>query len=160
MKKLVIIVVAVAVGLGGCVKKSADAENDASAHGRYSGIGTYVAGRLWQKMVVADNKDQTAAKLLDDDQIIVVVDSHTGEIRQCGNLSGYCIGMNPWTSHAAQNAPVKLTIHDDQLANEPIKVQMHTSVSVRHEKPAPKPAASGEDAAPPASSSDPAPGQG
>jgi hypothetical protein len=159
MRKLVIIVAAVAAGLCGCVKKSVDAESDASAHGRYSGIGTYMAGRLWQKMVVADNNDQAAAKLLDDDQIIVVVDSHTGEVRQCGNLSGYCIGMNPWTSRGpVPTAPVKLTIHDDQLANEPIKVQMHTSVSVHHEKPAPKPATSDGD--PPASSQDPAPGHG
>ena len=37
---------------------------------------------------------------------IVVVDSQTGEIRQCGNLSGHCIGMNPWLPRSGRAAPV------------------------------------------------------
>jgi hypothetical protein len=46
----------------------------------------------------------------DDQAIIVVVDSATGEIRSCGDLSGYCIGQNPWKKPLAsgQGAPVAL----------------------------------------------------
>ena len=140
--RLLIVAVAIAAGLGGCVKKSdSEAADEASNHGRYVGIGTYYAGRLWQKMVGADNvKDAAAAKLVDDDQIIVVVDSRTGEVRQCGNMTGYCTGLNPWLKplSAAQAAPVKLTVHEDQLTNEPIKVQTHTSLSVPHDRAASK----------------------
>jgi hypothetical protein len=136
--KYLVIAVGVAACLGGCVRKAEDAASEASAHGRYSGVGTYVAGRLWRKMVVADQaKEPSAAKLLDDDQIIVVLDSHTGEVRQCGNLTGYCITTNPWTKSpsASQAAPVKLTVHEDQLNNESVKVQMRGSVGLHAEKP-------------------------
>lgn len=82
--------------------------------GRYLGIGTYPAGRMWSRMVAADpapNAD--AAAIADDEQIIVVVDSNTGEVRQCGNLTGHCIGMNPWTATLGrgQAAPVPVRQH-------------------------------------------------
>lgn len=50
------------------------------------------------------------ARLSDDEHVVVVVDSLTGEIRQCGDLSGYCVGMNPWAKPlgALQTAPVRL----------------------------------------------------
>ena len=57
--------------------------------------------------------DASAAKLVDDEAIIVVTDSATGEIRACGDLSGYCVGMNPWRTALTkeQSSPVKLTAH-------------------------------------------------
>ncbi len=48
------------------------------------------------------------AGLADDEQVIVVVDSDTGEIRQCGALSGYCVGMRPWDHGVSQTLPASL----------------------------------------------------
>jgi hypothetical protein len=41
------------------------------------------------------------------------VDSQTGEIRQCGNLSGHCIRMNPW--EARQSPPARVVEHQADL---------------------------------------------
>jgi hypothetical protein len=106
--------VVAACGLAGC---GAHPARTASHHGRYVGIGAYSAGALWSKMAVANPpRDPSAAKTADDEHVIVVVDSDTGEIRQCGDLSGYCIGMNPWAKplSPSQGAPVALTAHADQ----------------------------------------------
>ena len=119
MKHLIVVVAAIAVGaLGGCKKPATAAGADVlSHHGRYAGIGIYEAGPQWSKIVVAGQPATAvgagAAKTSDDDEIIVVVDSNTGEIRQCGNLSGYCVGMSPWAKGlvAAQAVPVSLTDH-------------------------------------------------
>lgn len=98
--------------LGGCgrpldVSKSAP-------HGRFAGVGLYAADRTWTKMRDADKPaDKAMATVADDQAVIVVVDSDTGEVRQCGNLSGYCVGMNPW-SHALgkpQTMPLALSEH-------------------------------------------------
>src|SRR5688572_21142023 len=87
-------------------------------HGRYAGIGTYSAGQLWSRMAIGVKPaDKAAATIQDDDEIIVSVDSYTGEVRQCGNLSGYCIGMNPWTGET-QATPAKLTAHAADVASE------------------------------------------
>jgi len=64
------------------------------------------------------SQDPAAAKLADDEHVIVVLDSHTGEIRQCGDHSGFCVAMNPWTSTAAASAPVKLVKHAADLNAE------------------------------------------
>jgi hypothetical protein len=90
------------------------------SQGRYAGIGTYDPGRLWSQMAgIADPSDAAAAKLDDDDHIIVVVDSHTGEVRQCGNYSGVCVAMNPWAGEGSRSAtPVKLKKHAADLATE------------------------------------------
>ena len=115
-RRIGVLVAILALGVvGGCVKR---ADDGAALHGgRYLGVGVYSAGALWRKLVTADNKDAAAAKLSDDDEVIVVVDSHTGELRQCGNLTGYCVVMNPWQTPAgaSQRAPAKLTIHQEQL---------------------------------------------
>ena len=90
-------------------------------HGRYIGIGVYAAGEIWSRMAAANpSRDEAAANLRDDDHVIVVVDSRTGEIRQCGNYSGHCIGMNPWAGALGQGqaAPVPLTKHAADLARE------------------------------------------
>lgn len=93
---------------------------DASeSHGRYAGAGIYPAGRMWAQMKSADTpKDTATAKLGDDEQVIVVVDSQTGEVRQCGNVSGHCVGMNPWARTLGGSAPVALAKHADQLDAE------------------------------------------
>ena len=86
--------------------------------GRFLGIGVYQPGPLWSRMVAAARPtDSAAASVADDEQVIVVVDSNSGEIRQCGNLSGHCIGMNPWAGALGQGqtAPVALNAHAADL---------------------------------------------
>lgn len=117
MKTGMILLMLAAVGLTGCQKEQFI---DASSRpdGRYLGVGTYPVGQLWGHMVRKDAaKDLQAATLADDEQIIVTVDSHTGEVRQCGNLSGYCITSNAWTGRAAP-APAVLSKHAADLERE------------------------------------------
>ena len=113
MKSHFLIVALLALGLTSCGKPAGDTQGP-HGHGRYAGVGLYFPGALWSKMVAgAPATDPSKARTTDDDEVIVVVDSETGEIRQCGNLSGYCVGMNPWTKAllASQTLPVQLTEH-------------------------------------------------
>ena len=93
---------------------SADAEGAAPA-GRYLGIGIYGPNTQWTKMVGADDPKAPAsgAQTIDDQAIIVVQDSRTGEIRACGDMTGYCIGVNPWKKPLApsQMVPINLSEH-------------------------------------------------
>ena len=128
--KIVLVSTAAIVGivLAGCSQRSPDVNSP--HHGRYLGVGIYSPGPLWSKMV-ADRRGVTAsANTRDDEQVIVVVDSDTGEIRQCGNLSGYCVGMNPWRQPltASQTAPISLTAH---AASEPAEAGNVTTPSGR-----------------------------
>ena len=121
MRHLIIGGAAAALCLSACVKPADDVSTGSPRHGRYVGVGIYPAGQLWSQLVVSNApKDPAASKLSDDGQIIVVVDSATGELRQCGNLTGYCVGMNPWAKPFAssQVAPAPLVKHADQLAQE------------------------------------------
>jgi len=83
--------------------------------GRYSGIGIYEAGRMWSQVKV-DSAAPPAGRagLADDEHVIVVVDNRTGEVRQCGDHSGLCVAMNPWTSDkpTALPAPLNKTAAD------------------------------------------------
>ena len=82
--------------------------------GRYAGIGIYHAGEMWRRMVAAERpREPATATLRDDETVIVVVDGHTGEVRQCGNHTGYCISMQPWAGAPGreQRLPVNLTEH-------------------------------------------------
>lgn len=104
------------------------ADSGPTAHrgGRYAGIGIYSPGDLWQRLAAAQRPaDRAAADLRDDSAVIVVVDSQTGEIRQCGNLTGYCIRMNPWSGALGreQSAPVNLTQHQADVDRERENVQ-------------------------------------
>ena len=115
--KRMIILVAAAAPLAGC-----DRPNDRAPHGpgqgRYLGIGIYDAGQMWQELSGGEQpKDPKAATLADDSEIIVVVDSVTGEVRQCGNLSGRCISMNPWRGPAGAT-PAPLARHAAEIAQE------------------------------------------
>ncbi|MBV9882616.1 MAG: hypothetical protein JO276_06365 [Sphingomonadaceae bacterium] len=105
--------------LAGCGQQAAYNSADATEHhGRYLGIGVYPATDLWQHLTRPQRStDPHAATLQDDTQLIVVVDSHSGEIRQCGNMSGHCIGMNPWAAALGpgQAAPVALDAHQADL---------------------------------------------
>lgn len=106
--------------LGAC-NKPAISEGDAH-HGRYVGIGIYTPGTAWTKMVAVGAPQSTpAARPIDDQAIIVVTDSDTGEIRACGDLTGYCIGMNPWNKALvpSRTAPIGLTEH----ATAPHRIQ-------------------------------------
>jgi len=107
--------------LSGCGSaEDAFSDSGPKSPGRYSGIGTYAAGRLWAQMAgVQAPTDPAAARLEDDEQIIVVVDSHTGEVRRCGDYSGVCVSMNPWADQGTRTAaPVKLTKHAADLDAE------------------------------------------
>jgi hypothetical protein len=76
---------------------------------------------MWSRgITVVKPKDPGIATTADDNTIIVVVDSSTGEIRQCGNLSGYCITMHPWASPLSQSqaSPLAVTKHDAELEQE------------------------------------------
>lgn len=94
-----------------CDEKAAETLEDAKLHGRYAGIGVFEASQIWQKVAgVPEAKDPAQAKTADDAHIIVVVDTETGEVRQCGDVSGYCLAMNPWKGTPGA-LPARLTEH-------------------------------------------------
>ena len=106
----------VVLALAGCKRGTAEgfAGDPGHGRGRYAGIGIYAPAAPWTRMVAAQQANETpAAKAVDDQAIIVVVDSATGEVRSCGDMTGYCVGMNPWKTPlaAAQLAPINLTEH-------------------------------------------------
>lgn len=117
MKSWIVVgVVIAAVSLSACKRKDGTwASLSGEPHqGRYLGVGVYRPEAAWTRMVAAQQTDTTpAAKTADDQAVIVVVDSGTGEVRACGDLSGYCIGMNPWNKALAktQIAPIAITRH-------------------------------------------------
>jgi hypothetical protein len=111
------------IALAGCTKmdESAGETQRSAAKGRYAGVGVFDAGRLWGKMIVPPGKgDDSTARLADDEHVIVVVDSQTGEVRQCGDHSGYCVSIAPWSAaNSTPTLPAKLSIHNDQLDAQP-----------------------------------------
>jgi hypothetical protein len=90
-------------------------------HDRYVGIGIVAKNQLWAHLTAtrAEPVDPSAATLDDDQHMIVVVDSLTGEVRQCGDLSGICVTMNPWGK--SKNQPVSLTKHAADLTRKDSK---------------------------------------
>jgi len=70
--------------------------------------------------VSVGSADPAAATIADDEHVIVVIDSHTGEVRQCGDHSGYCVAMNPWNGAGSgvPALPAKLVKHAADLAAE------------------------------------------
>ena len=110
--------VAMGLLLSGCNKPSDVSLAGPKNQGRFAGIGVFDAGRLWAEMRVSSSTtDPATARIADDEHVIVVLDSHTGEVRQCGDYSGYCVAMNPWSGSLAR-LPVKLTKHASDLAAE------------------------------------------
>jgi hypothetical protein len=101
----------IAASLSGCGQPHLEGSAN---HGRYVGVGIYHPETQWTKMIGADATNVTpAARTIDDQAIIVVEDSETGEIRACGDLTGYCIRMNPWKKMLASSntTPINLTEH-------------------------------------------------
>jgi hypothetical protein len=113
-------VVLVALALGGC--KKASVSELGPGRGRYAGIGIYDPGKSWANLVAGQQaKAGPAARLIDDSAVIVVEDSVTGEVRGCGNLTGYCVGMNPWKGDLTpgQTAPVPVSQHIQATEADP-----------------------------------------
>jgi hypothetical protein len=114
--------VAALVALAGCQKaddRAAGPGGFLHPFGRFGSVGLYAPGRMWRELRQAHAAaDPATAVLRDDDTIIVTIDSRTGELRQCGNLSGYCIAMNPWAQPAASTGPAPLLKHAEQLEQE------------------------------------------
>ena len=125
MRRTGTILTLVAGLLGGCGKMMAvDTDAPGQARGRYAGIGVVDPGRLWEQLQTPDPRDPKAPKdaalaaLADDEHVIIVVDSHTGEVRQCGDRSGFCVAMNPWAGPAPAATPARLVKHAADLDRE------------------------------------------
>ncbi len=121
MRLLMLACAVATLPLGGCMKADETFASGENQRGRYAGVGLYLAGRMWEQMARATQpSNAAAAKLQDDEHVIVVVDSKTGEVRQCGDLSGFCISMNPWEGAlpASQRTPMALTKHASDLDRE------------------------------------------
>lgn len=127
MRSTLLVLGLAALVLAGCQRKEEAAAAPTGLFGlggakaRYLGVGMYMPGELWNQLAGTDAPTDPAAAVLDDDHLIIVVlDSATGELRQCGNLSGHCIGMNPWANplDPAQTAPARLLKHAKQLREE------------------------------------------
>jgi hypothetical protein len=100
---VVLVSLAVMAPLAGCERNDWNAEN---LRGRYAGVGVYTPGEPWARQSAPAPASPAAAKLADDEAVIVVIDSRSGEVRACGDLSGHCVRMNPWI--AARATPVDL----------------------------------------------------
>ena len=139
-----ILITAAALALGGCsLKASEESPSVGPLHrGRFSAVGLYAPGQMWRQLVApapakgAPPADPAAARLADDEQVLVVLDSATGEVRQCGNLSGRCIAMNPWSKPVggAPAAPAALLKHAEQLQAEWDEAHPPAAVHVRVEE--------------------------
>jgi hypothetical protein len=102
------------VGLGGCKRADWSPLGNAGHQGRYVGVGIYGPNKQWTRMAATQASGADShAQPIDDQVVIVVADSQTGELRACGDLTGYCIGMNPWAKPlvTSQVAPIVLTQH-------------------------------------------------
>ena len=113
---------AIAIALAGCSQANWSPSSAGGGHGRYVGVGLYSPSKQWTRMVMAGQlADAASAKPIDDQVIIVVTDCVTGELRACGDLTGYCVGMNPWKNSlsATQVAPIKMTSHVEADAESP-----------------------------------------
>ena len=116
MKWQSITAVALALFVAACHRGDAAGPDDAqAARGRYAGVGVFDAAPGWHRMAnVPMPTDDKSARIADDDHVIVVIDSRTGEVRECGDHSGFCVALSPWA--AGRNAPalpVALTSHAD-----------------------------------------------
>lgn len=124
MCKMSVALALVAVALSGCAKREEGVAGlgNSAARSRYVGVGIYGAGRMWEQLATptpATPSDPAAARLKDDDHVIVVVDTATGELRQCGNLSGHCLVSNPWAkTTTVQSAPASVLKHLERLEEE------------------------------------------
>ena len=115
------LLLAALLSLAACHGTAADNPAARLGDGRYLGIGVYPAGQLWQHLAIRRTAAGVpAATIADDEHVIVLVDSHTGEVRECGDYSAVCVGLTPWQTSLAMpdGAPVMLTKHAADLAAE------------------------------------------
>ena len=126
-----LVLIPLVVGLTGCNRaEEATFGPPAVKTGRYLGIGVYSAGPLWSQLKQAKApSDPDTARLTDDLEIVVVVDSQTGEVRQCGNMTGHCTSMNPWKQLVAADGqlPARLIKHADQLDAEAAQAESESA---------------------------------
>jgi len=120
VKHSLVFVATAGLVLTGCSRSELTGSGPGHGAGRYAGVGLYQADRMWKQLVGPAPKEAGAARIADDSYVIVAIDSRTGELRQCGNLSGHCIGMNPWSTALTQAhlAPASLAKHAEQLDAE------------------------------------------
>ncbi|MGA0601639.1 hypothetical protein ACO2Q3_13120 [Caulobacter sp. KR2-114] len=150
------VAVVAALGLAGCLaachKMPADTGADAGLFsspqkpGRYLGVGIYTPGQGWGRLVQAQAEPSAGdARLADDQAIIVVMDSRSGEVRACGDLTGYCIGLNPWAAPLAQSrrTPVTLSGHEGDGDATPADAAPADATPAPTPPSAPAPAAPG-----------------
>ena len=134
MKALVVAVGIVALAFAGCAKKEEAPASEANSFsfklgqkGRFLGVGLYVPGPGWAQLKPpsptsdAPASNPKLADLADDEMVIVVSDTSTGELRQCGNLSGHCVTLNPWTKPAAGSVPAPLYAPPPEPIPDPTK---------------------------------------
>ena len=102
-------------GLCACSRPQTVGGSPAGDGGRYAGFGVYAADEGWRRLAgpepVSDKPADgapAAATIKDDDVVLVTIDTHSGEVRQCGAVSGYCVAMNPWSRPPGQSAPAML----------------------------------------------------
>jgi hypothetical protein len=101
-------------------------------HGRYEGIGIGPAGDAWRKLADAPKStDAKQANLGDDDYLIVVTDSQTGEVRECGDRSGFCIRLDPWRG-TAPTVPLAVTEHTQHKSDDAGLVKADESTGARN----------------------------
>ena len=119
--------------LSACNRHDEAAAPGPRSPGRYAGIGTFEAGRLWRETTGApSSNDSAAAKLDDDEHVIVVLDSHTGEVRQCGDHSGFCVAMNPWAAPGGTSVPVRLKKHAAEASADDRRACPDGAPKIRH----------------------------
>jgi len=113
--------IAMTLLVSACGEQIAATPESAKDQGRFSGIGVFEAGPLWSQMAVSpEPADAALARIADDEHVIVVIDSHTGEVRQCGDHSGHCVAMNPWKG-APVALPAKLQKHASEVVEGPLE---------------------------------------
>lgn len=114
----VIAAMCMTISLAGCDPMAANAPSDAFSHGRYSGVGVFSAGKMWAHLKTGDvSRDLDSATVKDDESIIVIMDGKTGEVRECGNFSGFCTSIQPWT-RVVSSTPTKLDAHASDISDQ------------------------------------------
>lgn len=116
------VVISAGLLISGCGPHLANAPH--RGEGRYQGIAIGPAGDAWRKLADAPKPlSAKIANLADDDYLIVVTDTTSGEVRECGDRSGFCVQLRPWDKPAPL-APLAVTEHtphkDDSRASETI----------------------------------------
>lgn len=93
------------IGMGAILAACNREAVESAAHhrgGRYEGIGVATPGEAWSRIADAPKSgSDKLATLRDDDYVVFVTDTQTGEVRECGNRSGFCIRIRPWDKPAA-----------------------------------------------------------